>query len=660
MKNNTIVLNFSNDKVPEFTEVRGKEWIKYGENNDYPNYLVTLFNRSAKHNAIVTSKQLYICGQGVQFNNEGLPPEKIASTQAFIQSPNPYEDLNELNRKMVLDMELFGGFYLHIVKTRDKKGIAEVYHLDYCNVRSNKDGSKFFYSDEWLNEQGEENSKVDPKPYIAYGSKEWDRAKEGILYVKQYRPNVATYALPDYIGAVNAIITDAEIANFHRAAIQNGFQGGTMIVFKNGQPSDEEMATIERQIKKKFTGTDRANTFVIDFVDDPTRTPEIIPLNGNDFDKRYDALNDTIQQEIFVGHKVTSPMLFGVRVEGQLGGRNEMATAYSLFQNTYITPKQLLIEAVLNELVGLSGRLTIKPVEPILPDFSEATLLSILTKDEMREIIGRKPLDTTVTQNAVNDAINTLSPLVANKVLESMTPNEIRALVSLPAKEEGAELPEDVAAPVAMCKHTFSKDDDLKDLEVFSKFGRPSEDYMSVKAVKAMFSTQEMDNVQHQMFALTKTEKAILDLLKTSPDASAKDVAKYLKITEKEATDIMANLLDKGYLDDNLKLTDKGAEAKTPDLTELVVMYKYEERFNAPALVPGGESRPFCKGMMAAKKLYTREEINQIGEELGNIYGEPGYDVFRRRGGWYTDPVTGVHQPACRHVWMQGIYKKRR
>lgn len=613
MKNNTIVLNFSNDKVPEFLEVRGKDWIKYGENNDYPNYLVTLFNRSAKHNAIVTSKQLYICGQGVQFNAEGLPPEKIASTQAFIQSPNPYEDLNELNHKMVLDMELFGGFYLHIVKTKDRKGIAEVYHLDYCNVRSNKDNTCFYYSDEWLNDQGEDNPRVDPKKYIAYGSKEWEKAKEGVMYVKQYRPNVATYALPDYIGAVNAIITDAEIANFHRAAIQNGFQGGTMIVFKNGQPSDEEMATIERQIKKKFTGTDRANTFVIDFVDDPTRTPEIIPLNGNDFDKRYDALNDTIQQEIFVGHKVTSPMLFGVRVEGQLGGRNEMATAYSLFQNTYITPKQLLIEAVLNELVGLTNRLTIKPVEPILPDFSEQTLLQILTKDEMREIIGRKPLKIEVEQ----------------------------------------------PVSTGFCKHTFAKDDDIKDLQVFAKFGRSSDDYISVKNVKAMFSVQEMEGVQHQMFALTKTEKAILDLLKTSPDASAKDVAKYLKITEKEATDIMTNLLDKGYLDENLKLTDKGAETKTPDLTELVVMYKYELRANAPDLVAGGQSRPFCKGMMSANKLYTREEIDQIGKELGNIYGEPNYDVFRRRGGWYTDPVSGVHQPACRHVWMQGIYKKR-
>ena len=398
MQDKTIVIGFSNDKVPEFLEVRGKDWVKYGETNDYPNYLVTLFNRSAKHNAIVTSKQLYITGQGVQFNAEGVEPQKAVQVQTMMQSINKYENVDELTRKMVLDMELFGGFYLHVIKTKDKKGIAEIYHLDYCNIRSNKDNSIFYYSDEWISEDGSENTRVDPKSYIAYGSKEWNNAKEGIMYVKQYRPNVMTYALPDYIGAVPAIITDAEIANFHRAAIQNGFQGGTMIVFKNGVPTDEEMKTVERQLKNKFVGTDRANSLVLDFVDDPTRTPEVIALNGNDFDKRYDALNNTIQQEIFVGHKITSPMLFGVRVEGQLGGRNEMASSYQLFQNTYVTPKQMIIEGVLNELFGLSNKLTIKPVEPILPDFSEQILMQILTKDEMREIIGRKPLEVETVQ----------------------------------------------------------------------------------------------------------------------------------------------------------------------------------------------------------------------------------------------------------------------
>lgn len=611
--NDLIVVNFSNDKVPQFEEVRGKDWIKYGENNDYPQFLVTLFNRSAKHNAIITAKQLYIGGQGFNFNTEGLPAEKIAQASALIGSANPQETLYDVTKKLILDTELFGGGYLHIIKTKDKKSIAEIYHIDYCDIRSNYDNTRFYYSKEWLNEQGAENTRVIPeKEFFAYGTKDADKSVECLMYIKQYRPNIQTYTLPEYIGAVPAIITDAEIANFHRAAIQNGFQGGTLIVFKNGVPSDEEMKTIERQLKNKFVGTDRANSLVVDFVDDPTRTPEVIPLNGNDFDKRYDALNKTIQEEIFVGHKVTSPMLFGVRVEGQLGGRNEMATAFQLFQNTYVTPKQQVIEAVINELLGLYNRITIKHIEPIMPDFSENILMQILTKDEMREIIGRKPLE---------------------------------------------------VQPATLCSHKFTADDEVKDtrdLNVFLKFGKSEDEYMSVKTIKHIFSKEDIGDVQHVQFALTNTEKAILDLLKEAPDASAKDVAKYLKITEKEATEIMTNLLDKGYLDDNLKVTPKAKEANLPDLTELTVMYKYALRQDAPKLLTGSKSRPFCEGMMSANRLYTREEINQIGAELGNIYGEANYDAFRRRGGWYTDPNTDIHYPACRHIWLQGVYKKRK
>jgi hypothetical protein len=608
-----IVVNFSNDKVPQFTEIRGKEWISYGENNAYPQFLVTLFNRSAKHNAIITAKQLYISGQGFNFNTEGLPAEKVAQCSALLGSANPQEPLYDVTKKLILDTELFGGGYLHIIKTKDKKNIAQILHIDYCDIRSNENNTLFFYSKDWLDQEGAENTQVKPeKTFYAYGSKEAQKAGECLMYVKQYRPNIQTYTLPEYIGAVPAIITDAEIANFHRAAIQNGFQGGTLIVFKNGVPGDEEMKTIERQLKNKFVGTDRANSLVVDFVDDPTRTPEVIPLNGNDFDKRYDALNKTIQEEIFVGHKVTSPMLFGVRVEGQLGGRNEMATAFQLFQNTYVTPKQQVIEAVINELLGLNNRVTIKHIEPIMPDFSENVLMQILTKDEMREIIGRKPLE---------------------------------------------------IEPIKLCSHKFTADDEVKDnrdLEVFLKFGKSEDEYMSVKTIKHIFSKEDIGDIQHVQFALTNTEKAILDLLKEAPDASAKDVAKYLKITEKEATEIMTNLLDKGYLDDNLKITPKAKETNLPDLTELTVMYKYALRQDAPSLVSGGKSRPFCQGMMSANRLYTREEINLIGAELGNIYGEANYDAFRRRGGWYTDPNTDIHYPACRHIWLQGVYKKKK
>lgn len=605
------IISFSNDKVPVFSEVRNKDYINYGEDNNYPNFLVTLFNRSAKHNAILTAKQLYIAGQGLAFNAENLPTDKIVSTQAFIDNANPYESLHSVSSKMALDIELFGGCYLHIIKSKDKKNIAEVYHLDYCNLRTNKDNSLIYYSEHWLNDDGSNNTSIKEdqiKIYPAYGSKEYEKGKEGVLYYKQYRPNIETYTLPEYIGAVPAIITDAEIANYHRASIQNGFMGGTMVVFANGVPSDEEMSTIERQMKKKFTGTDRANSLVIDFVDDPARVPQVLQLTGNDFDKRYDALNKTIQEEIFVGHKVTSPMLFGVRTESQLGGRNEMATAFQLFQNTYITPKQNAIEVILNDLVGLKDKLTFIPIEPVMPEFSEQTLATILTKDEMREIIGRKPLE--------------------------------------------------VPQQVEVVQSKFSRDD--QELEVFLKFGEPAESYTEVKKIKQVFSVADMDT-QSQMFALTTTEKGIIDILKNDDKATADDIAKLLKIKVKEVNDILTNLQDKGYIDENVKLTPKGTDAKVPDFTELYIKYKYALRFDTkgPAVLPDGRTRPFCKGMIEANRLYTREEIDKIGAELGRIYDIPNYDAFTRRGGWYTIPKTNIHSPSCRHIWLQTLVKKK-
>jgi len=242
-----------------------------------------------------------------------------------------------------------------------------------------------------------------------------------------------------------------------------------------------------------------------------------------------------------------------------------------------------------------------------MPEFSEATLATILTKDEMREIIGRKPLE--------------------------------------------------VPQQVEVVQSKFSRDD--QELEVFLKFGEPAESYTEVKKIKQVFSVADMDN-QSQMFALTTTEKGIIDILKNDDKATADDIAKLLKIKVKEANDILANLLDKGYIDENIKLTPKGTDAKVPDFTELYIKYKYALRFDTqgPAVLPNNRTRPFCKGMIEANRLYTREEIDKIGAELGRIYDIPNYDAFTRRGGWYRDPVADINVPYCRHIFSQELVKK--
>ena len=647
-KNNIITLKFSNDKVPQFVEQKQKDWVKYGEENNYPQYLVLLFNRSAKHNAIITSKQLYIAGKGWIFDQSEMQGNEIAALQAFIDNPNQYETLNDIAKKTILDNELFGGCYLKVVGTKGKKGV-QIFHLDYCDIRSNEDNTEFYHSIEWLDESGNENSAPkDIKTYPAYDPNK--SQTESVYYYKSYRPNLKTYTLPEYIGAVPAIITDAEIANFHRAEIQNSFKGSKMVTFVNGIPSDDEMQSTKRRLNKQFSPTDGAGQIVIDFADDKDRVAIIQDLDSGNFQDKYNALNDTIQQEIFVGHKITSPMIFGVRVQGQLGGRAEMIDAFNLFTNTYVAPKQEVQEQIFNIFAPVKGKLKIKQLEPIMPSFSEATLSQILTKDELREVIGRKPLEVTNVISNVADSLGALSPLVATKVLNQLTPNEVRAIIGKEGLQGGdAILPSaDVTAPSGF---SFSKQTkDLIDFETFSKYGEPTENFVVVKTKKIMFGKQDF---------ISQLEQGILDIIKKTPDINIDDLTKVLKVDKTKITDAIETLIAEKLIDKNLVITPKGENKNVPSFTELFIRYKYALRSDAPPLEPGGKSRDFCAAMMANPRYFSREDIENIGRDLGQVYNIPNYDAFRRRGGWYHDPNQDVNLPYCRHIWVQELIKRK-
>ena len=613
---NLIKIEFENNKIPAFVEPRKgsqQKWVFYGENNDYPQFLTTLFNRSAKHNAICTDKQLYITGQGWVFDSIGIEGENEAKLRAFIDNPNPYETLKDLLAKTSLDELLYGGFYLKGVC--DKTGqLAELYHVDYSRVRSDEHNSEFYISDCWVNTDGTYKANLKPDEYETLPCYDPNKKqKVFIFYYKSYRPGLKTYTLPEYIGAVPAIITDAEIANFHRAEIQNGFKGSKMIVFKNGVPSADEMKKTERQLKAKFTSTDSAGSMVVDFVDDPNRVPDVITLNGDDFDKRYDALNKTIQEEIFVGHKITSPMLFGVRVEGQLGGRNEMIDAFHLFQNKYITPKQEVQEKIYNIFAPVKGKLKIKKIEPVMPSVGETILLDLLTQDEMREIIGRKPLEQ-----------------------GQLTVNQSKT------------------APPAQTFAEPKKQNDELDYSVFSKYGEPIENFVSIKTKKFISTRQEF---------LSKLEEGVLDIIKKTPDVTAEDLVKIFDTDKTKIEDALETLTAEGLIklsDKGIRLTDKGDKKKVPDFEQLFIRYRYELRPDAPALKPGGKSRDFCRAMISNPRYFSREDIDNISRDLGQLYDIPNYDAFRMRGGWYHDPNMDVNVPYCRHIWKQELVKRAR
>ena len=437
MEDNIIVLKFEDSKIPEFKEIKGKQYTYFGDDNDYPSYLIKLFNKSAKHNAIINNKVKYIFGEGFYSKVDN------ATTDKFIYKVNSAnESLNDIANKCAIDIEIFGGFYLNIIPNRLGQ-IAEIYHLDFHRVRANEDCSQFFYKNDWTQQRDK------PKEFPAFNPKKIDCAT--IFQYKEYRPGLRTYPLPNYVGAINYIESDVEVSKHTLTNAKTGFSATKLINFFNGEPAPEMQRDIQKRLEKKFTGSD-GSKIIVSFNNDPAKAPTIVDLGSSDLTKedfqRVDAL---ITANLMAGHQITSPQLFGISEPGKLGARNELKMAFDIFNNTYASNKQRTLEKVFNFLAkfkGIETELFLRSVDPVGIEFTDASLIAAAPKSWLLEKMGvdtTKYHDTTLAgvsivtaesdvksqAQIISDSINSLSPLVANKVLESMTPDEIRSLAGL-------------------------------------------------------------------------------------------------------------------------------------------------------------------------------------------------------------------------------------
>ncbi len=647
-----MVLTFAEARQPEYREKKGEGegYIEFGKKNDYPNYLVDLYNKSAKHNAIIKGKVNYITGNGFKIK-EGVDP----IGEQFIAQANRVESLTEVLRKASIDIELFGGAYLQIIWSVTGENLAEVYHVDYTKIRTNADNTQFWYSENW------EDRKYKREVYNGFNS----QLRQGtqIMYLKEYRPNLNAYALPGYFGALNYVESDIEISKHVLGNAQTGFSASKLITLPNGEPSDDEKRQIERKFTDRFTGSD-GKKFILSFVNDASRKPVIEDLGASDITKEdFGNVDKMIQQNIFAGHQITAPDLFGISTPGQLGTRQQMRDSYEIFKNTYVNDKQIFLEQVfslLAKLHGANSELQIVPVEPIGIEFGEAIIAANLTKDEIREKLGAPALEakTSSTSQDVIDAINSLSPLVANKVLESMTANEIRSLVGLIPEQGGENI------PTAPSGFKFSEDEVVS---VFEEFGVSKADYSIFKS-REVFSQvpNELEEALHLEFAeqaLSGLEANILDLIQKDKRITAEVIAGTIGVDKDivnrvldglEKRGIVGSSVSRGITERKLSKPLSELNAPKPTTTSFMVRYSYEWRSDIPSNERNSADHPsrfFCTRLMQLDRLYSRAEIEAISARLG-------YSVFDRRGGWWTQP-NGNHSPSCRHRWFaQTVIKK--
>tara|TARA_R110000868_G_scaffold146882_1_gene367899 strand:+ start:1180 stop:2931 length:1752 start_codon:yes stop_codon:yes gene_type:complete len=349
--NKLETLNFKKDFVlPIEEQDRQLGFIKWGRKNDYPYFLIDLYNGSAWHQGIIKNKTYYIAGGGLE----------VVSGNATKFLANAYSEfsMDEIVEQLAFDYELFGAFAVKGTWNREGTRVVLYEYIAIDMLRLSPDERMFYLSDDWLaQQQSLEKTNLRTIPGLDLDNK----SGSFILYYKdpskKGRKEQGTYSKPPYQGGITAIQTDCDISKFNMYEIQNSFKSGTMITFMNGFPeTQEEAEAFKRQIKDPASNIENSGDIIITFAPSADQAPKVDNLNGNDLDKRYTQLQAAVQQNILVSHSVVSPSLFGVAPAGSFNAA-ETEELYYIFQNTYVNTRQKRIEWVLNYMLELSGEI---------------------------------------------------------------------------------------------------------------------------------------------------------------------------------------------------------------------------------------------------------------------------------------------------------------
>jgi len=343
--------SFESIKLPTIKEKRGKDWIDFGSNNLYPDLLIELYNNSAMHHTAVEAIVDGLIGEG--FKNFG---DTLVNAQG--------ETLDEIFEKIARDFELFGGYALNVIWSRDGETIAEIYHLPFNNVRSGimneeEKVEKYWYSSDW-----KQYRKHKPVSYPAFSTtdNEGDAASQ-IFYYSTYTVGQYYYPLPNYIGAINDIDTDARISRFHANNLKNGLAPSMMLTFKNGIPTPDEQDEIWKDIEKTFAGEENAGQFFVNFAE-PGREPSLEPIQNTN-DDYYVTLETRITSRILTAHRITSPLLLGIKdAAGFSSNAEEIETAFNHFMGTVIRPDQKKLVKSFNKIINMTGKTVKLEIEP--------------------------------------------------------------------------------------------------------------------------------------------------------------------------------------------------------------------------------------------------------------------------------------------------------
>lgn len=365
-----------------------KGWVTLGEANLFSNYLIDLYYSSPVHSALTMSIAFMIAGKEFKSNNPAAQRE-IDRLK-----------LNAIRRPITLDAKMQGGYYLEIIWSVDRTTVAKINHLPYENVRLAVANDEdvipgVYYSKDWNDMRKKKNAPVFIPMYNA--TTKADEPSQ-VLFVGIMTPGSAYYPKPDYYSAINYIEITREISEFYRAFLSNGMAPSYFLHMNNGIPDPEEQMAIRRNWET-LMGARKAGKVVFTFNESADRMPRLDLVPMTDADKQWQELSVQSRENILAAHRVTSPLLFGIRDAGGLGSNaDEMKNAYRIFNKNIIEPYQQIVTDSIEEIFKGMG---------IIADISIEA--NDIFSDEM-DAAATEVIAPTVADNATTDT-NTAAPV---------------------------------------------------------------------------------------------------------------------------------------------------------------------------------------------------------------------------------------------------------
>ena len=356
--NNIKVIELAQYQTPEIKESKREDWVEYGENNNYYQYLIDRYTYSPTNSAVINNIVKLIYGKGLVALDGNKHVQDYARLMNMLSS--------SCLKKVITDLKMLGQASFQVIKSKDRKSVSKMYHIPVHLLRPekcNEDGEieAYYYSDNW-----QDIKHYKPKRIPAFGT---SNEEIEILYIQPYSVGMKYFAKVDYQGSLPYALLEEEIADYLINEVQNGFSGTKIVNFNNGVPSDEQMQETEAKVTRKLTGS-KGKRVILSFNDDEKfkTTVDDIPLN--DAPQHYEYLSDECVRKILLGHNVTSPLLFGISsTNGFSSNADELKNSFILYYNMVIKPYQDLILDAIDEVLGYNQmRLnlyfeTLKPLE---------------------------------------------------------------------------------------------------------------------------------------------------------------------------------------------------------------------------------------------------------------------------------------------------------